>query len=301
MITPYSATADNKAIYGHAQRALDEIEGNRPVALAFDGTLEALLTCIFVAFSAHAPVEDIAQGKQIQMRLGQQVVTVLVDMDAATRVKRTIMRSLGPDVWRTIVVASASDELDKGMVLYRFLKATLTNARTAPCKSCSKKPTCETRCNRIPPNRILDAWGNADIEPLLSQYRSVVNEIDKMRNFIRFEQVEGDMWFACCNPNSSVVPFVMNHFAQRFNTQRFVIYDEVHHIAGVSEHGRWQLLTTDHIAPPSSTQEEADMQDAWRRFYRALSIDERYHPELRRNFIPKRLWRNITELQDETS
>ena len=41
------------------------------------------------------------------------------------------------------------------------------------------------------------------------------------------------------------------------------------------------------------------MQDAWRRFYRVLSIDERYHPELRRQFMPMRLWRNITEVRDE--
>ena len=40
------------------------------------------------------------------------------------------------------------------------------------------------------------------------------------------------------------------------------------------------------------------MQAAWKGFYDVMSISVRYHPELRRHFMPKRLWRNITELRD---
>ena len=45
---------------GGAQHALDAIEGTRPVALAYDGSLEGMLTSIFVAFASHGLVEDIA-------------------------------------------------------------------------------------------------------------------------------------------------------------------------------------------------------------------------------------------------
>ena len=40
------------------------------------------------------------------------------------------------------------------------------------------------------------------------------------------------------------------------------------------------------------------MADAWKRFYAAVAIKERYNPELRRGFMPKRLWGNITEMQE---
>lgn len=43
------------------------------------------------------------------------------------------------------------------------------------------------------------------------------------------------------------------------------------------------------------------MQAAWKGFYDAMAISARYHPELRRQFIPKRLWRNIVELHDEVA
>lgn len=40
------------------------------------------------------------------------------------------------------------------------------------------------------------------------------------------------------------------------------------------------------------------MSEAWRTFYKSVSIDARYHPELRRQFMPKRFWKNLTELQE---
>ena len=41
------------------------------------------------------------------------------------------------------------------------------------------------------------------------------------------------------------------------------------------------------------------MQRAWKRFYRAVAVESRYNPELRRQFMPKRLWKNITEMQED--
>ena len=40
------------------------------------------------------------------------------------------------------------------------------------------------------------------------------------------------------------------------------------------------------------------MQYAWKTFYDTLSIDSRYNPELRRNFMPKRFWKNLTEIKE---
>ena len=50
---------------------------------------------------------------------------------------------------------------------------------------------------------------------------------------------------------------------------------------------------------PGCTADELVMSAAWRRFYEKAAIEARYHPELRRSFMPKRLWKNITEVSDE--
>ena len=120
-----------------------------------------------------------------------------------------------------------------------------------------------------------------------------------MQQFIRFEHFENDVWFARCNPKANVVPLLMDWFAGRFNTQRFVLYDEVHNVAGIYDGEGWYLAQTGDVHLPLHAQDEATMQAAWKGFYDAVAIPARYHPELRRHFMPKRFWRNILEVRDE--
>ena len=120
-----------------------------------------------------------------------------------------------------------------------------------------------------------------------------------MMQFLRFEHFENGIWFAQCNPKANVVPLLMGWFAGRFNTERFVIYDEGHQIAGIYDGANWYIAQTDEVHLPEHASDEAAMQAAWKGFYDAMSISARYHPELRRQFMPKRLWRNIVEVRDE--
>ena len=41
------------------------------------------------------------------------------------------------------------------------------------------------------------------------------------------------------------------------------------------------------------------MQQAWKRFYDTVAVEARYTPELRRPLMPKRFWKNITEMQED--
>jgi hypothetical protein len=268
------------------------------LAYTYDGTMEGLMTAVFTAFAAHEQPEDVYRFGQAQLRLGQDVVDVPTDIDLALRVHRGICRCLGARVWGAVATASASDEIATGTAVYRFLRYAMASRHACPCTGCTQKATCGEPC-RAGGSKLLDEWSNPDAAPMLQLCRHVEGETERMRQFVRFEHAEGDLWFARCNPNASVVPLIMDHFAARFNTQRFMIYDENHHLAGISADGGWELVSTDTIAVPAPADDEQGMQDAWRRFYRALSIESRYNPELRRRFMPKRFWRNITEVQLE--
>ena len=45
--------------------------------------------------------------------------------------------------------------------------------------------------------------------------------------------------------------------------------------------------------------EEEQVVALWRRFYADISNPDRYNPNLRRQFMPKKYWRYLTELQSE--
>ncbi len=256
------------------------------VAYTFDGTLEGLLSAIFAAYEHHEDPSDITPENLVQLRLSQRISFIETDQEHADRVYRGICKTCGVSAFHAIRKASLSSEPDAAGIAYRFVRYAL---------SCSNGKSA------------LSNITHPAVEPLFKITRAVDNECEKMRQFIRFEHLRdetSDFWFARCNPRDSVVPLIMGHFIERFNAQPFIIYDENHRIAGVYD-GQNPFfvrsdddVTGDPVLPPRA-QEEAFTQAAWKNFYRAVSIDARYNPELRQHFMPQRLWKNITEMQED--
>lgn len=258
------------------------------VAYAYDDTLEGLLTAIFEAYARHENPTDIAPDRTLQPRLGQRVARIETCIGTADRVRRSLCERCGREAYEAVASCALSDEVGAGTVAYRFVRHALP-------------ATPRTDAERRRARRAIADIAHPVVEPVVRIHRAVMSERHRMQQFLRFEHLEGDVWFARCNPNASVVPLLMDYFSARFNTQPFVIYDENHAIAGVYARRDWRLVRTDGLNLPARAVDEAVMQEAWRAFYRAVSIDARYHPELRRQFMPKRLWKNLTEMQEGPS
>lgn len=268
------------------------------IAFVFDGSLEGLLSAIFVAYREGNENCDIVKAENLQPRLGQRIVEVDIDEAIALRVQRGIHLRCGPVVFEAVKGSSLSDEPETATIIYRFLRYALSLNKPHDCSLCHKKMKCGGLCTRDSKHSALTDISHPAVSPFIAINRRVYNEREKIMQFLRFEHLEGDLWFARCNPNASVIPLIMDWFAGRFNTQAFVIYDEAHHIAGVYEGHSWYLVKTDHVEVPAHEKDEGLYQQAWKRFYQTIAVESRYNPELRRSFMPKRLWRNITEMQE---
>lgn len=257
------------------------------LAYVYDGSLEGLLSAVFAAYERHENPNDVEPESRLQPRLGQYVYEVPTNLEHATRVRNGLRRSCGNAVFEAVLYASLSDDPHAGTAAYRFVRYAMD-------------------VHRKQFGRRYSAFSNAahpDVAPICHLKRHVGCEKEHMLQFIRFEELEGGLWFARCNPNASVVPLVMDHFAARFNTQPFIIFDEVHELAGVYTGADWRLVKPEgpELQLPDKAAGEAAMQRAWRRFYQAVSVESRYNPELRRQFMPKRLWKNLTEMQTDPS
>jgi Domain of unknown function (DUF4130 len=279
--------------------ASGEISVSDELAYVHDGTLEGLLSVIFSAYEKHSQPTDIASGKLIQMRLGQTVLEIPTNLEHAVRVQRAISRVAGEEVFNAIKRASLSDNPETGMIIFRFVQHALKTPNAHACKSCSRKGRCSGLCSAHQSTNVLNNIAHPAVQPFISLARFVENERHAIMQFLRFEHLEGDLWFARCNPKASIVPLIMDWFSARFNTQPFLIYDEVHHIAGVYEGKQWYLVKTDSLVLPQKNAEEESMQQAWKRFYKTIAVESRYNPELRTQLMPQRFWKNITEMQQE--
>ena len=267
----------------------------RNAIYTYDGTLEGMFAAMHAAFQARDAEAEILEASCTQPRFGQEVIDVPSELENALKVRRLVEYSLGVQGFHCIRTAASSDDAARGTTVYRFIRHALAASGRTRCTRCEKKCDCTHACERPKSCPILDDLAQPAVFALLQLYRAVMNERHHMLEFMRFEHCEGDVWFARCNPKANVVPLLMDWFIARFNDQRFVIYDENHAMSGVYDGTRWYLVGGSDITPPPQMEDEALMQEAWRRFYRSISVEARYNPELRRNFMPMRFWVNLPE------
>lgn len=279
------------------------------VAYVYDGSLEGMLSAIFAAYANHEDPDDIVAAGQVQPRLGQRIASIQTDMGHAERVARTLRDRCGWKAYCAVRDAALFEGEGAATAAYRFVRYALDLHKRRDCAHCRKRASCAGAqgsgpCPRLAGRAISDITHPA-VQPLHRIQRSVFAECEHVRQFARFEHLRGqgaDVWFARCNPKAAVVPLVMDHFVDRFSIQPFILYDEAHGIAGIYEGKRWHLVRTEglgELALPGHAEEERLMQTAWRRFYQAVAVESRYNPELRQHFMPKRFWRNLTEMQQE--
>lgn len=247
-------------------------------AYLYDGTLEGLLTATFVSYERHEEPLDVCRDCNWVPRIGQSSIHIATDPSKAARVHRGIVSRAGSRTFTAIVNASTCDDYDTGSIIYRFIRHVVARSE-------------ERRA--IP---VLDEIAEPAVADLLRLSKHAVNETEKMRQFVRFSHLENGVWLARVNPNASVVPLVMGYFSSRLNDQPFIIFDEVHHLAGIYDGHTWQLIEADAANMPDPTAHDDVIRQAWQSFYDALSVEARYNPELRRQLMPKRFWRNLPEV-----
>ncbi|MCL2537439.1 MAG: TIGR03915 family putative DNA repair protein [Coriobacteriia bacterium] len=247
----------------------------------YDNTLEGFLSCVFEAYGAGEHPEEICQLQGMQYRIGQELKAIDTCVDKWRRVRAGIHRKLGGLAWEKIRACYCASTPGKEMLLYRYLRAGFDRGRVA-----------------------LDDISHPDILPVEDLYRSVGMEQQRMIMFARFAKVSlpGSEPVYCCtiNPKHNVLPLIMSHFSGRFNVQPFIIYDEVHQVAGASQSGQWQLHQVEEGAFAGFGQADADdkeWQALWKTFYDAIAIPERRNDKRRQGFMPQRLWKHLPEMQ----
>ena len=138
--------------------------------------------------------------------------------------------------------------------------------------------------------------GDPDVSAAFALERSIRNEACHFTEFLRFEERDG-MLGAIIHPKSNVLPMLRGHFCSRLPDEDFLIFDATHGTALLRQHGRVQYLAMEHYAPASDA-DELNWQDLWKRFFHALTIEERRNAKAQMNHAPKRFWQDMVEMRE---
>ncbi len=245
--------------------------------LLHDGTLEGVLSAVFDSYSYSPPPMGLETASCYQPQLGCRYKDVSTDRHHAARVIAGVQRKMGPLGYRKVWQAFLHSNQEKDTIIYRYIRLGMKEGE---------------QIHHMLTHPIVLA-----IDKLCAL---TGREASFLTEFVRFSEVEGHLYYAEITPEHMVLPLIMPHFAARMNTHPFLIHDKTHGLAGVYDRTRWVLVSTEELTIPRLSENEEHYRRLWRTFYDTVAIKERLNPQLRQQLMPKKYWKNITELQPNT-
>jgi probable DNA metabolism protein len=149
--------------------------------------------------------------------------------------------------------------------------------------------------------------GSPDTRAVLEAAYKTGREIDRLMGLLRFTPCfpgggpggagsSGPVYVARCCPDHYVLPGLAEHFTRRFGGCPWAVVDEKRWLVLAGEGGGAARLFP--LGPEPAGASPADCyEDLWRNYHHSINNPARNNPALQRQFIPRRYWKYVTELQ----
>ncbi|AZA77932.1 DNA metabolism protein [Chryseobacterium sp. G0186] len=247
--------------------------------LLYDGSFDGLFTAIFEVFEyRYQDVEIVNRERFHQENIFAEIHEVITQADKSERVLSKLEQNLGK----------------KG--IYQLLKVFL-----------SESPELEQlilsavrQSIKYPEGNILENFADADIMKISKICKSVGRESHRMTAFVRFEKMQDDVFFSKIDPDFNVLPLIRKHFKDRYQDQKWMIYDLKRNYGILYDLENCEFFYPDEKLDINKYQDkfhhdEKNYQTLWQRYFTKTNIVERKNLKLHIQHVPKRYWKYLTE------
>lgn len=248
-----------------------------------EDSLEGIFTAVYRAFEdrhGHKNNDIRIAGEYFNQELMTTYIQVDTDFEKAVKVARTIQNKVSDAVYEFIQKASVAANPKKADAIYRIVILALNMG-----------------------TRVLNYLTEPNVAFLMELERSTNNEIQKLLQFLRFQELKNGYLFARINPKCAILPYLAEHFSDRFSGEDWMIVDTVrgsvlfHKKNGVCSLVNAEDIDFDAYVPEYSEDEEL-WQELWKKFVDTIAIKQRINPRLQMQMIPLRLRKYMAEFQD---
>lgn len=239
----------------------------------YDGSYQGFLCCVAECFRDKRLPLGIQLLDEPQATLfGIKVIET--DEELACRVERSIRQKISPAAHDMVRRGFLCCMEEKELHLLRFI---LKGYRHGA--------------------RVIEMSLDSDVHAIDKALLYLKNEAHYHVEFLRFSDCGGFL-ASLITPNNTVLPLIVGHFCERFNTESFVIFDKTHGMGFLYQAGReGEFFYADSLDLPEPGEEETKYRELWKLFYDTIAVEGRINPKLRRGHMPMRYWVNMTEFQ----
>lgn len=241
----------------------------------YDGNYISLLNLILNLIRNNIKPSNI-KDENYSPSLFDNVITIELEIDTTIIVK--LQKSFGKYAVSSMYYVFLSDNDNKELILYYFF----LNALKYHKNICYRRDLkCVSEVLRI------------------SQY--VMHENHKFKGFLRFKELENKVLYAEMEPTNDIIVLLSNHFQKRLKNEYFIIKDIKRGILSIYNKHKFIIVPEDNFISNciELSEEEEQMEKLWKIFYKTIGIEARKNERCRMNFMPKKYWKYMLEMEDE--
>ena len=240
----------------------------------YDGSFDGLLTAYFYAYRVQ-DIYDICRQDAYEPDLLSQPHVMATEQDKADRIQSAVRRKLSEDTLHNLYLLYLSELPHCELLGLTYLRLCFAHGASI--------------------NR-------AKHHPIIRQvedYRHKVTvEYDHMKGFLRFEQIDRQVYFGRFAPDHNQLPLLLPHLERRFSDQKLIVHDEKRSCALLYDLQRSVIV-------PFSQEDAArllqgrhdDTIELFRQYFQTIAIPERANPRLQAQYMPHRYRRYMPETQ----
>ena len=256
-----------------------------PTVYLYDGSFEGLLCAVARAVKSGRPVKGIYPERGFSPQLFDTVKHTETDHQQASRLM-DYLKNVTETAARFAINGFLSEDREVGLHLYRLVS------------ECLARGACATRL-----------YSHDSVRYLERLSRRVEFEAHKFTGLLRFRIFADGLQYAPFEPDCNVIGYCAAHFVTRLKNQQWILHDtrrdqalywngaelkdveiDADFTAHVRQHGE--------VADSYLTREEHCYQGLWKSFHRVIANADRHNPGLQRQFMPRRYWKYLVEMQN---
>lgn len=246
---------------------------------SIDGILSAVYEAGISGYGHdYIKIEPQRKGEAANIILFSEYVTVTTDEKKRDSVIDAVRSKISYEAYIYVMHAASSNFMDRGDAIYQFV----TYGFSMGQKVCG---AVQIPC----------------VKRIFEISRAYGNEAHYYLEFLRFQEIskEPSLLLAVIEPRHQIIPMVTDHFADRFPSEWFIIYDKTHREASFhNADGNWEvrILSKDEADKLEElTEEQEEYVDLWKTFFENIAIVERKNKNLQRNMLPLHYRKHMTE------
>lgn len=246
----------------------------------YNGTFEGFLTAIFDSYEMKIIPDKIIPSEAEYSLFPDNYYNIPSDKEKSDRVWKGLKKKVSENTCKMIYTVFLSESAMEKQ-LYDFI-----------CKIFNT------------PYNIESNMGDANILNLRNVERKVQKEAIRMIEFIRFQKMADNIFFASISPSYDVIPLLIKHFEARFTDQKWIIYDLkrdygiFYNLKETVQMTIPNLRVSPHSGQVSDEAKDIDeklFQSLWQDYFDSINIKERKNAKLQKQFMPVRYWKFMPE------